>query len=101
MMKRSKMKLDKYDKDFIKALLVISISVVVIIGLLTMFCLAVPSSIFNYNYCETHQTLMPHINFKWVFWGGCLLEAPDGTWVSAPDYLSVDRLRLQLEGDIK
>lgn len=58
-------------------------------------------TISNIGYCNTQQQLMPNIEFQWVFWGGCLLKAPDGMWVNAEDYLNVDRLRLQLEGDIK
>jgi len=55
----------------------------------------------EFGFCNTNQALMPNVDFQWVFWGGCLLKSPDGMWVNASDYLSVDRLRLQMEGDIK
>jgi len=81
--------------------LMIFILVVCLAGALVFGCMIGFNIMFNINYCNTNQELMPQVNFKWVMWGGCLLEAPDGTWVSADDYLSVDRLRLQMEGDIK
>ena len=89
--------MDKQDKEFIRIAFILVGGVIVLLAGITLFCVVIPDVVINYNYCETQQALMPGINFEWVFWGGCLLEAPDGTWVNASDYLSVERLRLQIE----
>ena len=53
----------------------------------------------NKGYCQTQKGLSPDHEFKWVFWGGCLLLLPDGTWVNAHNYLDMERFRL--EGEFK
>jgi len=78
------------------------LALVLAIFAISLFAVIVGGTVLSeIGYCNTQQALMPNVDFQWVFWGGCLLKSPDGMWVDASDYLGVDRLRLQMEGDIK
>lgn len=45
------------------------------------------------GYCADVARLAPDHNFEWTFFAGCLVEAADGRWVSAHDYLQVEPIR--------
>lgn len=51
----------------------------------------------TYQQCARYQEYMPDQNLQWDFWTACLIEAPDGTFVSADDYFSMNRLGLFLD----
>ena len=52
---------------------------------LALFGCAMLASIpFEIGQCNT-LTSMSSLNYEWVFWGGCLVELPNGAWIDADD----------------
>ena len=49
------------------------------------------------GYCNTQTELSTSFEFKWVFWGGCMVQLPDGSWAHAMDYMDM----MRFEGKLK
>ena len=64
-------------KDAVIMLLVVALAIAVAVGL---------DCLFSVNYCDTMEDLQPEFNFKWVFWGGCMVQTPSGYWINAHHY---------------
>ena len=50
---------------------------------------------FQVGQCQTLTDIDPAHEYKWVFWGGCLVQTSTGRWID-PD--SLDQMMLDLEG---
>ena len=50
------------------------------------------SVLFEYNYCQTLQSITTTYDFQWVFWGGCRVLV-NGFWMHADD---VNLINLQV-----
>jgi hypothetical protein len=60
----------------VKVIGCVALVFVLMIGLCIGFqCLA------NYQTCNTQQALNPEMSYKWVFWGGCMVQLPSGMYV--------------------
>ena len=84
--------LDSMDRGLVNFIVV----AVLVIAMLFGICIAVSAGS-NIMKCNRYQMFMPEENFVWDFWTSCLVEAPDGTFVSADDYFSMNRLGLFLD----
>jgi hypothetical protein len=62
--------------------LVISIFILPIIGI---------STIFGMNFCSNLAELNPDRSFEWRFFGGCMMQTQDGIWLSVDDITFFDK----------
>lgn len=58
---------------------------------LTVFALIVGlvslcASVYNIQYCNTMTRLDSTHEYKWEFWGGCLVHLPSGRWADATEF---------------
>ena len=78
-----------YKEDVVDGAVMIAV-VVILVTMLCILPMIAFDVVYNQNYCETLQSLSGDAyNYKWVFWGGCLVETPDGRWVRAEDYFQI------------
>ena len=67
-------------KDILGVFLLTLIAVALIVG-----AIAVGSSWMARQQCNQLSTLASDYEFKWNFWTGCLVEMPNGFWVSVKE----------------
>lgn len=84
--------LDSVDKKTITGVIVVAI-----LAMTLIFSCVGLSAGSNYLKCQKYQMYMPEENIVWSFWTTCLIEAPDGTFVDADDYLGMGRFGLFLD----
>lgn len=48
------------------------------------------------NYCATMQELSTEVDYRWVFWGGCMVRMESGIWINAHQ---LNYNEVQLHGD--
>jgi hypothetical protein len=85
-------KLDAIDRQ-----LVSGISMFLVLTILCIGSGLALDVVFDAKKCQRYQTYMPEETFVWNIWTYCLIEAPDGTFVDADDYLGMGRLGLFLD----
>ena len=90
---------DKYGewKEWV-VLVALVVGAVVLFGCLfaaTFVGISLSAIPFQVGQCQTLTDIDPAHEYKWIFWGGCLVQTSTGRWID-PD--SLDQLMLDLEG---